>query len=66
MTNSNCLEHIKCPACGNTESFRIAAHTLATVSDDGVEDHGDMEWGDDSYAECARCHRHGSLKEFYV
>jgi hypothetical protein len=66
MTNTNCLENIQCPACGNEESFRIAATTIVTVTDDGTEDHGDMEWDDDSYAECAKCHRHGTLKDFEV
>jgi len=64
MVNTNCLQNIKCPACGNDELFRIAAKTIAIVTDDGVEDYGDMEWGDDSYAECAQCHRHGTLKDF--
>jgi hypothetical protein len=66
MTNTNCLENIKCPACGNEESFRIAAKTIATVTDDGTEEHGDMEWDDDSYAECTACPRHGTLKDFTV
>jgi hypothetical protein len=48
MTNTNCLEGIRCPDCGNEESFRIAAKTIVTVTDDGIEDHGDMEWDDDS------------------
>lgn len=66
MTNTNCLENIKCPACGNEESFRIAARTMVTVIDQGVEDHGDMEWDVDSYAECGECCRHGTLKDFKV
>ncbi len=66
MTNTNCLENFKCPACGNEESFRIAATTIATVTDDGTEDHGDMEWDDDSYAECPKCYRHGTVKDFQV
>jgi hypothetical protein len=66
MTNTNCLENIKCPACGNEESFRIAATTIATVTDDGVDDHCGMEWDDDSYAECPECFRHGTLKDFKV
>ena len=66
MTNTNCLEDIKCPDCGNEELFRIAAETIATVTDDGIEDHSDMEWDDDSYAECAACHKHGTLKDFKV
>jgi hypothetical protein len=66
MTNDNCLENIQCPACGNEESFRIAATTIATVSDHGVEDYGDMLWNDDSYAECNGCQRHGTLKDFKI
>jgi hypothetical protein len=64
MTNTNCLENIKCPACGNEDTFRIAATAMFTVSDDGTEDHGDVEWDDDSYAECAGCYHHGTLKDF--
>jgi hypothetical protein len=64
MTNINCLEGIQCPQCGNEDTFRIAAKTIATVTDDGTDDVGDMEWDDDSYAECTGCHRHGTLKDF--
>jgi hypothetical protein len=66
MTNTNCLENIKCPECGNEESFRITATAVFTVFDDGTDDHGDVEWGDDSYAECTRCHHHGAVKDFTV
>jgi hypothetical protein len=66
MTNSNCLENIQCPACGNEHCFRLAAKTIAIVTDDGVEDYGDMEWDNDSYAECPQCLRHGTLKDFMV
>ncbi|MGO9468042.1 MAG: hypothetical protein ACLQVF_28245 [Isosphaeraceae bacterium] len=64
MTNTNCLENIKCPVCGNEDSFRIVARSMATVTDDGVEDHTEMEWDEASYAECSECCRHGSLKDF--
>jgi predicted RNA-binding Zn-ribbon protein involved in translation (DUF1610 family) len=64
MTNTNCLEGIKCPACGNEEQFRIAGRALFTVTDDGTEDHGDIEWDDDSYADCPECGRHGTLRDF--
>jgi hypothetical protein len=66
MTNTNCLENIQCPKCGNEDSFRIAAKTIATVCDDGVEDHTEMEWDDDSYADCTKCCHHGALKDFTV
>jgi hypothetical protein len=64
MTNTNCLENIKCPDCRNEKSFRIAGTTIFTVTDDGTEDYGDIEWDDDSYAECTACHRHGTLRDF--
>ena len=66
MTNSNCLENIKCPACGYEYEFRIAAKTIATVTDNGIDDYGDLEWDADSYAECADCQHRGTLKDFTV
>jgi len=65
MTNTNCLEGVKCPACGNEDDFRIEVTTMATVTDDGAEvDHGDMKWDSDSYAECATCAEYGPLSRF--
>jgi hypothetical protein len=64
MTNTNCLEGIKCPACGNEDRFRIAATSLFTVTDDGTDDYADVDWDDDSYADCPECGRHGTLKDF--
>jgi hypothetical protein len=66
MTNTNCLENIKCPDCGNEGSFQIAGTAIFIVTDDGTEDHGDVEWDDDSYAQCAGCKRHGTLKDFTI
>jgi hypothetical protein len=64
MTNENCLDGIKCPACGNEDRFRIEVTVMATVTDDGAEVEGDMEWDGNSYAECASCHEHGKLSHF--
>lgn len=64
MTNTNCLEGIQCPQCGSEDRFRIAATSIFTVTDDGTEDHGDVEWDDDSHAECAACRHRGTLKDF--
>ena len=66
MTNTNCLVNIKCPDCGNEDRLRIAATAVFTVTDDGTDDYGDVEWDDNSYAECAERHRHGTLKDFRV
>lgn len=62
--NTNCLEGIQCPDCGNHESFRIAAATIAHVTDDGVADHGDMAWDENSRTECTACLRTGPLSDF--
>ena len=35
--NTNCLEHTACPQCGNDSALKIAAKTLAHVTDDGAE-----------------------------
>jgi hypothetical protein len=65
MTNTNCLEGVKCPQCGNEDEFRIAVTTMATVTDDGGEvEHGDMKWDDTSYAECTSCDKYGTLSDF--
>jgi hypothetical protein len=64
MTNTNCLDGIACPTCGNDFRIYIQIATLAVVTDDGAETFGDMDWDDSSYAECPDCKRHGTLSEF--
>jgi hypothetical protein len=64
MTNTNCLENTKCPECDNADRLFIESKTLAVVTDDGAETFGDMEWDDDSYAECPECRHSGKLREF--
>ena len=62
--NTNCLEYIQCPGCGNVHRFRIAALVTADVTDDGCEFHTDAEWGDDSPITCPECERTGTIKDF--
>ncbi len=64
MSNTNCLEGVRCPACGNEDRFRIVGKALFTVTDEGTDEFGDVEWDDDSFAECPDCGRDGPLKEF--
>ena len=66
MTNSNCLQGIACPQCGNDAMISIEVWTLAVVTDDGAETYGDMQWNSDSYAECPDCEHCGTLGEFRV
>jgi hypothetical protein len=71
MTNTNCLEGIKCPACGNEDHFLIGARVVADVTDDGADIASPMhcsgfEWHDASYARCPECDKEGTLKDFKV
>jgi len=66
MTNTNCLEGIACPKCGNDSRIYIEAKTLAVVMDDGAETFGHMEWDGDSYTECPECGHRGTLAEFRI
>ena len=63
MPNTNCLEGIRCPKCGNEDEFRIEGTTIFTVTDDGTESYGDVEWTED-FCECTECHFYGRLDTF--
>jgi len=66
MPNTNCLEGIRCPACGNQDAFYIESTAVMYVTDDGAESRGDTSWNDDSHAQCATCERSGKLADFRV
>lgn len=55
MANTNCLEGMKCPKCGQEDHFRITAEAVFDVFDDGTDLFGDVEWGDESTAVCPNC-----------
>jgi hypothetical protein len=62
--NTNCLENIQCPHCGNTSRFRIVSLVSADVSDDGAEFHGDAEWDGNSPITCPECDHTGTVRQF--
>ena len=62
--NSNCLEGIRCPKCGQEDSFRIEGRSVFEVIDDGTVSHADVEWDDDSWALCPACEYEGKLGTF--
>lgn len=62
--NTNCLEGIRCPKCGQEDSFRIEGRSVFTVIDDGTVEHSDVEWDDDSWALCPTCEYEGKLGTF--
>src|ERR1700722_14907404 len=64
MVNTNCLEGIKCPDCGNEDAFYIDTSAVMYVTDDGAENRGDTSWNDESHTECAQCERSGKLADF--
>ena len=64
MTNTNCLQDIACPQCGQTDSFIIEVKTRANVTDNGAETFGDMYWDERSFIECKNCQTGGIVDEF--
>jgi hypothetical protein len=70
MTNSNCLEGIRCPKCGQEDRFMIAAKIIADVTDGGADvaspKYGNgFEWDEASYCRCPECDFEGKLKDFH-
>jgi Zn ribbon nucleic-acid-binding protein len=66
-SNTNCLEGMKCPKCGQEDSLKIEATCIFTVTDDGTEDEGNgHEWGDTNYCECPDCGHHGIVADFTI
>jgi hypothetical protein len=53
MTNTNCLEGVRCPKCGHEDDFHIEAMVRLHVIDSGTEDLGGGHfWDDDSDRMC--------------
>jgi hypothetical protein len=64
MANTNCLDGMKCPKCGSEGPFKIAGTALFTVSDEGTEEYGDVEWDNNSYCHCPECDLDGIVYSF--
>lgn len=64
MTNTNCLEGIRCPECGQEDQFKITALITCEVTDDGSEPVGDHDWDDESNTHCPGCGFAGKLRYF--
>lgn len=68
MNNTNCLEGIRCPKCGQEERFFIHSSITAAVTDNGAEiapsPRADIEWDRNSNAECPACGYSACLKHF--
>ena len=67
MANTNCLEGIRCPTCGNEDRLFISSSCLFEVTDEGAEPlDANVEYGKDSHAICPVCDHRGLLEEFYI
>lgn len=64
MTNTNCLENVRCPKCGQEDRFHITALITCIVTDDGSEPMGDHNWDDESLTHCVECSFDGKLSDF--
>jgi hypothetical protein len=62
--NTNCLEGIKCPGCGNEDRFVITVTALATVTDDGFTRMEGGDWDDSSHIRCPECGADGAVATF--
>lgn len=67
MANTNCLDGLSCPRCGQDEKLNITTETTWRVTDDGTEHVvGDIAWDDDSLCYCpaSGCGFCGQVSEF--
>lgn len=64
MTNTNCLEGLRCPKCGNEDRFFIIGGAQFEVTDDGSDTVGDHEWDDHSPMSCPECNHEGKVRDF--
>lgn len=66
MTNTNCLEGMRCPNCGQEDRFKIQGTCMFDVTDNGSEACGNHEFNGESYCQCTECDRYGKLAEFRI
>ena len=64
MSNTNCLEGMKCPKCRSEGPFRIVTKCWSVVSDDGVEECYDHDWDVNAPCLCANCFLDATVRQF--
>lgn len=65
--NTNCLEGWQCPDCESWGPFTVEMTTRVMLSDEGtyfLQDHGDLEYDDTSFAMCPDCQREAPVASF--
>ena len=66
------LDDLKCPNCGQTEAFHIAATVwgryTANGFDQDAEDlpNGDSDWDQYAACICPECHKSGLVEDFQI
>ena len=67
--NTNCLQGMRCPKCGQNNCFIITAtrHCQIHLYEDGTDEstYGSVEWEDNAPASCAECDWAGEAKDLY-
>jgi hypothetical protein len=67
MSNTNCLEGVRCPQCGYEDGFYISALVELYVVHDGTEDQGgDHEWEGGSPCRCGSCGHQATVRDFCI
>lgn len=61
---TNCLDGIRCPACGSTQRFKIVGSVVATMVDNGSDETESIEWGPVSAITCTNCQHTGTVAQF--
>lgn len=66
--NTNCLEGLACPKCGQDDKLLITGVSVFEVIDDGTKDHGEVEYDMNSPAACPvwDCGFAGDLGDFRI
>lgn len=64
MANTNCLEGMACPECGNLEPFHIWGTAVFLAHDDGTESYSDVAWEPDDQCACPSCGYVGTVGDF--
>lgn len=64
--NSELLEDIACPECGQRDRFNINFTGQALVTEEGSEDVGDHEWDGSSSTTCTECFYGALLSDFRI
>lgn len=64
--NTNCLEGMKCPKCGQGDEFKITIEQTMLLADTGVIDvYGDHEYDGNSFCRCPACDYRGWASDFW-